>query len=73
MFLTLQLCAREVGVCELESVDRQVDFERKLMDRECWRWGADWFVGDEEMDWIREKEYRMYEIDCYEVGVENAA
>lgn len=59
-------------MCELEGVDRQAKFERELMGSANWQWGVDWFISDEEMDWIREKEYRMYEIDCYEVGVENA-
>lgn len=66
--------ARKVGdSLELEGelgLDRQVVIERGLMNDYVWE--CDWFWDDVTMEAVGISEYRMYEIDCYEVELENA-
>ena len=52
--------------------DRQAMFERELMDENAFGWRDDWYISDEVMEVIRAAEYCQYEMDCCEVGIENA-
>lgn len=52
------------------DLDRQAVFERRLMDSKYY--SSDWFIDDDSLNVLSEAEYRMYEVDCYEVGTEYA-
>lgn len=52
--------------------DRQAMFERELMDENAFGWKDDWYISSDVMEAIGVAEYYQYEMDCYEVGIENA-
>lgn len=61
----------KVGINVNNELDRQAEFERMFMDNNL-NYIDDWFVDDETLEQVAVSEYRIYEMDCDEVLMENA-